>query len=354
MKMKWERVTIFISSTFNDMHTERDFLVKNVFPELREWCEKHKIHLQDVDLRWGVKTEDTENANTLKTCLKNIDRSRPFFLCFLGQRRGWTPGKSDISPETLKCYPEILNLIEDAPSKKDILEKLFTHYLRIETEKTNKEIEGIFKILNDFPAIFNSIDNLSEKDNIGEKFLKKSDCEDNGDLSEKEKELIKTLEGFSQFLEKISKDEKKSEEAVANSGVNDILNKCPHLKKYSAMDFFEMLKFCPDYLNINNSSITEIELDHASLNPLERIYKDKDTKKVKQEPCPEADQSIFFIREDNYTENLNKGQKGIYTKKPSIILPAVTSSTALTASKPFGASAISTNEFNSSFVMLGL
>jgi len=84
--MDWQRVTIFISSTFNDMHAERDYLVKNVFPELREWCEKRKIHLVDVDLRWGVTTDDTENKNTVGTCLKNIDKSRPFFLCFLGQR----------------------------------------------------------------------------------------------------------------------------------------------------------------------------------------------------------------------------------------------------------------------------
>ena len=32
--MQWKRVTIFISSTFNDMHAERDYLVKDVFPEL--------------------------------------------------------------------------------------------------------------------------------------------------------------------------------------------------------------------------------------------------------------------------------------------------------------------------------
>ena len=31
----WQKVTIFISSTFNDMHAERDYLVKDVFPELR-------------------------------------------------------------------------------------------------------------------------------------------------------------------------------------------------------------------------------------------------------------------------------------------------------------------------------
>ena len=106
--MEWQRVTIFISSTFNDIHGERNYLVKNVFPELRDWCEEHKIHLVDVDLRWGVTSDDTENKNTVGTCLKNIDKSRPFFLCFLGQRRGWIPNpENDISLETEETYPTI-------------------------------------------------------------------------------------------------------------------------------------------------------------------------------------------------------------------------------------------------------
>ena len=31
----WENVYIFISSTFNDMHAERDYLIKRVFPAVR-------------------------------------------------------------------------------------------------------------------------------------------------------------------------------------------------------------------------------------------------------------------------------------------------------------------------------
>ncbi len=109
--MKWERVTIFISSTFNDMHAERDYLVKDVFPELREWCEERKIHLVDVDLRWGVTEEDSSSNHTVLACLNNIDESRPFFLCFLGQRRGWVPEKGDVSPETLDEYPDISEFV---------------------------------------------------------------------------------------------------------------------------------------------------------------------------------------------------------------------------------------------------
>ena len=48
---KWENVYIFISSTFNDMYAERDYLVKRVFPELRLWCNKRNLKLIDVDLR---------------------------------------------------------------------------------------------------------------------------------------------------------------------------------------------------------------------------------------------------------------------------------------------------------------
>lgn len=53
MPRKWKEARVFISSTFRDMHAERDHLVKVVFPELRERLEKHRIHLIDIDLRCG-------------------------------------------------------------------------------------------------------------------------------------------------------------------------------------------------------------------------------------------------------------------------------------------------------------
>ena len=83
--MEWKYATIFISSSFIDMHAERDYLIKKVFPELEEWCEKHKIHLSNIDLRWGVPEDVSNNNSTIEKCLLNIDKSRPFFLCFLGQ-----------------------------------------------------------------------------------------------------------------------------------------------------------------------------------------------------------------------------------------------------------------------------
>jgi WD40 repeat protein len=113
----WETVHVFVSSTFNDMHAERDYLVKEVFPELRDFCEERKLRLLDIDLRWGVSEADaTHNQRVVEVCLQNIDRCRPFFLCFLGQRYGWIPGLGDVSAETLARYPGLQSAIVEQRS----------------------------------------------------------------------------------------------------------------------------------------------------------------------------------------------------------------------------------------------
>lgn len=108
MAVSLKNVYIFISSTFNDMHAERDYLIKQVFPELREWCAQRKLNLIDIDLRWGVTEQDaTQNKRVVQVCLERIDACRPFFLCFLGQRRGWVPSAADVSDDTLAQFPDL-------------------------------------------------------------------------------------------------------------------------------------------------------------------------------------------------------------------------------------------------------
>ena len=104
--MSWTRVQAFVCSTFADMHAERDFLVKRVFPDLQEWCAEREIRLVDIDLRWGITDEAVmQGRNVVKRCLESIDESRPLFICFLGQRYGWVPRPEDVSPETYSAYP---------------------------------------------------------------------------------------------------------------------------------------------------------------------------------------------------------------------------------------------------------
>jgi telomerase protein component 1 len=87
----WKTARVFISSTFRDMHAERDHLVKVVFPALRERLEEYRIYLVDIDLRWGVTRERAENDQVLDLCLRRIEGCRPFFLGILGERYGWVP-----------------------------------------------------------------------------------------------------------------------------------------------------------------------------------------------------------------------------------------------------------------------
>ena len=93
----WRTVRVFISSTFRDMQAERDHLVRFVFPRLREALLKRRIHLVDVDLRWGV----TGDQDAFDLCMDEIDRCHPRFVCMLGGRYGWVPAPKTIRQNAL-------------------------------------------------------------------------------------------------------------------------------------------------------------------------------------------------------------------------------------------------------------
>jgi len=64
---------LFISSTFEDMQAERNYLVKSVIPRLRAQCEQRRIHLIEVDLRWGVTEEESKSGRAVEICLNEVD-----------------------------------------------------------------------------------------------------------------------------------------------------------------------------------------------------------------------------------------------------------------------------------------
>ena len=93
-------VRVFISSTFRDFGEERDLLMKRVFPELRRRARDRFVEVIGVDLRWGITEAEAERGETLPICLREIERSRPYFVGLLGERYGWTPAP-DQFPESL-------------------------------------------------------------------------------------------------------------------------------------------------------------------------------------------------------------------------------------------------------------
>jgi len=110
----WRTIRIFVSSTFKDFHQEREVLVKEVFPDLRLWCEQRKLRLVECDLRWGV-PKDSTTEETIKICLSELDRcyednTAPFFLNLAGERAGWIPSFGDIASNLASQYGWVYGL----------------------------------------------------------------------------------------------------------------------------------------------------------------------------------------------------------------------------------------------------
>lgn len=103
---------IFVSSTFNDMHVERDCL-EDVQQDLNAQFLEAGEKIEFVDLRWGICTEELDeearNKEVLEGCFSAIDKS-DYLLVFLGNRYG-----------SLKSYNEVLGYL--GKKKTDILFK---------------------------------------------------------------------------------------------------------------------------------------------------------------------------------------------------------------------------------------
>ena len=84
-------IRVYVSSTFQDMHVEREELVKHTFPALRHLCSQRGVVWGEVDLRWGLTDENKAENKVLPICLEEIRRCRPFFIGILGERYGRIP-----------------------------------------------------------------------------------------------------------------------------------------------------------------------------------------------------------------------------------------------------------------------
>ena len=117
-----KQMRIFISSTFQDMNFERDYLMRQVFPELKEVARKRGVDLIALDLRWGITSEDTKNGKVLEICLREIDNSHPYFIGIVGDRYGWCPNESDYfnNDNLCKSYNKIGKYINNQLSITEI------------------------------------------------------------------------------------------------------------------------------------------------------------------------------------------------------------------------------------------
>ena len=95
---------IFVSSTFKDMHIERDLIQTKLTPDLNERAYQKRIQgIKFQDLRWGIDTdiddEEDKYKKILEVCLDEIENNRPYFMVLVGDRYGWIP-ENDLVKET--------------------------------------------------------------------------------------------------------------------------------------------------------------------------------------------------------------------------------------------------------------
>lgn len=127
-------ITFFISSTFRDMHYERDRIKKCVFPALNEEYNKKNICLQLIDLRMGIYSSKNDDesaavAKILKVCCEEINRSKPYLIGVLGDRYGTIP-----NDEAFRCF---------FSSQPDNIKGVFGEH----NDKSITELELLFRLL---------------------------------------------------------------------------------------------------------------------------------------------------------------------------------------------------------------
>ncbi|XP_063218680.1 NACHT and WD repeat domain-containing protein 2 [Bacillus rossius redtenbacheri] len=119
-------VRIFTSSTFTDTTMERNTLMAQCYPKIKEFCrEKHGLEFQVVDMRWGVRDEATDDHMTTELCMKEIENCQklsmgPNFVVFLGQKYGYRPIPTIIVSSELQLLRDELVLQGIDPNLLDL------------------------------------------------------------------------------------------------------------------------------------------------------------------------------------------------------------------------------------------
>ena len=106
------QIRVFISSTFQDMQNERDFLMKRTFPKLRKLAAERDVTLTEIDLRWGITEEESKSGKVVEICLREIENSTPFFIGIIGNRYGWVPAREDLEGSVTEKFTDVNKYIE--------------------------------------------------------------------------------------------------------------------------------------------------------------------------------------------------------------------------------------------------
>lgn len=91
-----EELCVFLSGISAGMSDERDYLLRNVFPELGQLCRERGVVFREVDLSSGIAGLREYQGGSVSTSIGEIVRRKPYVFALVGDRYGWCPGAEDL------------------------------------------------------------------------------------------------------------------------------------------------------------------------------------------------------------------------------------------------------------------
>ncbi len=67
---------VFVSSTFTDTRHERDLLMEDVYPYIRDYCREIGLSFNVVDFRWGIRATACNQHLSSQICLQTVQRCK--------------------------------------------------------------------------------------------------------------------------------------------------------------------------------------------------------------------------------------------------------------------------------------
>jgi tetratricopeptide (TPR) repeat protein len=89
---------VFILSTFRDLHAEREYLRKHVFPEVRQRCRLRSVEFAEVDLHPPLRRGERPDEAYVNATLDEITRQCPYVIGVIGSRYAWLPDAEGADP----------------------------------------------------------------------------------------------------------------------------------------------------------------------------------------------------------------------------------------------------------------
>ncbi|KAJ3313821.1 hypothetical protein HDU76_002532 [Blyttiomyces sp. JEL0837] len=123
------QLRVFLSSTFTDTATERNKIIEDVTPAIRNFAKNFGISVQIVELRWGILPKNTADHLTWEICRNEIKKCYEesmgiFFVSLVSEKYGWRPLPRVITQDVwthlenfVKAHPNSLSSVPGSKNK---------------------------------------------------------------------------------------------------------------------------------------------------------------------------------------------------------------------------------------------